>query len=154
MVLLSQALPVFNFANQASLDMLEATLAALQDITLEKILDDHGRKALCSEFPQTLQQVHFVVPPPPKKPSTPFVPLPEFPHSPINIICSQKKAIIPKKSQWTIPIQYHMVPTVWDVHLFQFDCMFWKVKLLGSTFFSKYWSFDPKMQTFDAMASH
>ncbi|KAJ8434312.1 hypothetical protein Cgig2_009937 [Carnegiea gigantea] len=51
-----KALPVFTFANQAGLDMLETTLVALQDITLEKILDDHGRKALCSEFPQILQQ--------------------------------------------------------------------------------------------------
>ncbi|GAB4842290.1 Homeobox-leucine zipper protein ATHB-15 [Ancistrocladus abbreviatus] len=47
-----KALPVFTFANQAGLDMLETTLVALQDITLEKILDEHGRKALCSEFPQ------------------------------------------------------------------------------------------------------
>jgi len=52
-----QALPVFTFANQAGLDMLETTLVALQDITLEKILDDHGRKTLSSEFPQILQQV-------------------------------------------------------------------------------------------------
>lgn len=52
-----QALPVFTFANQAGLDMLETTLVALQDITLEKIFDDHGRKTLCSEFPQIMQQV-------------------------------------------------------------------------------------------------
>ncbi|KAL9232109.1 hypothetical protein vseg_007252 [Gypsophila vaccaria] len=51
-----KALPVFTFANQAGLDMLETTLVALQDITLEKILDDHGRTTLCSEFPQILQQ--------------------------------------------------------------------------------------------------
>ncbi|XP_057518968.1 homeobox-leucine zipper protein ATHB-15 isoform X2 [Amaranthus tricolor] len=51
-----KALPVFTFANQAGLDMLETTLVALQDITLEKILDDHGRKTLVSEFPQILQQ--------------------------------------------------------------------------------------------------
>ncbi|KAF5938848.1 hypothetical protein HYC85_023107 [Camellia sinensis] len=50
------ALPVFTFANQAGLDMLETTLVALQDITLEKILDDHGRKALSSELPQIMQQ--------------------------------------------------------------------------------------------------
>ncbi|KAJ8755728.1 hypothetical protein K2173_024272 [Erythroxylum novogranatense] len=48
--------PVFTFANQAGLDMLETTLVALQDITLEKIFDDHGRKTLCSEFPQIMQQ--------------------------------------------------------------------------------------------------
>lgn len=56
-----QALPVFTFANQAGLDMLETTFVALQDITLEKIFDDHGRKSLCSEFPQIMQQVsHFL----------------------------------------------------------------------------------------------
>lgn len=51
-----KALPVFTFANQAGLDMLETTLVALQDISLEKIFDDHGRKTLCSEFPQIMQQ--------------------------------------------------------------------------------------------------
>lgn len=52
-----QASPVFTFANQAGLDMLETTLAALQDITLEKIFDDHGKRNLSSEFPQIMQQV-------------------------------------------------------------------------------------------------
>ncbi|GAB2293495.1 Homeobox-leucine zipper protein ATHB-15 [Dionaea muscipula] len=51
-----KSVPVFTFANQAGLDMLETTLVALQDIPLEKILDDHGRKALCSEFPQIMRQ--------------------------------------------------------------------------------------------------
>ncbi|KAG9449145.1 hypothetical protein H6P81_009110 [Aristolochia fimbriata] len=51
-----KTLPVFTFANQAGLDMLETTLVALQDITLEKIFDDHGRKALYTEFPQIMQQ--------------------------------------------------------------------------------------------------
>ncbi|KAL0354636.1 UNVERIFIED_CONTAM: Homeobox-leucine zipper protein ATHB-15 [Sesamum radiatum] len=51
-----KALPVFTFANQAGLDMLETTLVALQDISLEKIFDDHGRKNLCSEFPQIMHQ--------------------------------------------------------------------------------------------------
>ncbi|KAG9143317.1 hypothetical protein Leryth_010230 [Lithospermum erythrorhizon] len=51
-----KALPVFTFANQAGLDMLETTLVALQDITLEKIFDDHGRKSLYSEYPQIMQQ--------------------------------------------------------------------------------------------------
>ncbi|GKV03448.1 hypothetical protein SLEP1_g15742 [Rubroshorea leprosula] len=51
-----KALPVFTFANQAGLDMLETTLVALQDITLEKIFDDNGRKALFSDFPQVMQQ--------------------------------------------------------------------------------------------------
>ncbi|KAM7254427.1 hypothetical protein ACFE04_003807 [Oxalis oulophora] len=51
-----KALPVFTFANQAGLDMLETTLVALQDISLEKIFDDHGRKTLFSEFPQIMEQ--------------------------------------------------------------------------------------------------
>ncbi|XP_059657165.1 homeobox-leucine zipper protein ATHB-15 [Cornus florida] len=51
-----KALPVFTFANQAGLDMLETTLVALQDITLEKIFDDTGRKTLYSELPQIMQQ--------------------------------------------------------------------------------------------------
>jgi len=37
--------------------MLETTLVALQDITLEKIFDDNGKKTLCTEFPQIMQQV-------------------------------------------------------------------------------------------------
>ncbi|XP_020578111.1 homeobox-leucine zipper protein HOX32-like [Phalaenopsis equestris] len=48
--------PVFTFANQAGLDMLETTLVALQDITLEKILDDNGRKVFCTEFSKIMQQ--------------------------------------------------------------------------------------------------
>ena len=48
---------MFTFANQAGLDMLETTLIALQDISLEKILDDDGRKALCTEYPKIMQQV-------------------------------------------------------------------------------------------------
>ncbi|KAG6740459.1 hypothetical protein POTOM_055910 [Populus tomentosa] len=57
-----KALPVFTFANQAGLDMLETTLVALQDITLEKIFDDNGRKTLCSEFPQIMQQGFMCLP--------------------------------------------------------------------------------------------
>jgi len=37
--------------------MLETTLVALQDIMLDKTLDEPGRKALCSEFPKIMQQV-------------------------------------------------------------------------------------------------
>ncbi|KFK27595.1 hypothetical protein AALP_AA8G404100 [Arabis alpina] len=48
--------PQFMFANQAGLDMLETTLVALQDITLEKIFDESGRKALCSDFAKLMQQ--------------------------------------------------------------------------------------------------
>lgn len=52
-----QSVPVFIFANQAGLDMLETTLVALQDITLDKIFDESGRKALCSDFTKLMQQV-------------------------------------------------------------------------------------------------
>ncbi|XP_010535608.1 PREDICTED: homeobox-leucine zipper protein REVOLUTA [Tarenaya hassleriana] len=48
--------PVFMFANQAGLDMLETTLVALQDITLDKIFDESGRKALCADFAKLMQQ--------------------------------------------------------------------------------------------------
>ncbi|XP_054789068.1 homeobox-leucine zipper protein ATHB-8-like [Prosopis cineraria] len=51
-----KALPTFTFANQAGLDMLETTLVALQDITLEKIFDDSGKRILYSEFPHIMQQ--------------------------------------------------------------------------------------------------
>lgn len=59
--LLTQASPVFIFSNQAGLDMLETTLVALQDIMLDKVLDETGRKVLCSEFGKIMQQVskHF-----------------------------------------------------------------------------------------------
>lgn len=52
-----QSLPVFTFANQAGLDMLETTFLALQDIPLDKIFDESGRKMLCSEFGKIMQQV-------------------------------------------------------------------------------------------------
>lgn len=52
----TNASPVFTFANQAGLDMLETTLVALQDIMLDKILDEAGRKILCSEFAKIMQQ--------------------------------------------------------------------------------------------------
>ncbi|CAA2987512.1 homeobox-leucine zipper REVOLUTA [Olea europaea subsp. europaea] len=51
-----KVLPVFIFANQAGLDMLETTLVALQDITLDKIFDDAGRKALFSEFAKIMER--------------------------------------------------------------------------------------------------
>nr|ABD75307.1 class III homeodomain-leucine zipper protein C3HDZ2 [Ginkgo biloba] len=57
-----KSLPVFTFANQAGLDMLETTLVALQDISLEKILDDNGRKSLCSDFAQIMQQGYAYLP--------------------------------------------------------------------------------------------
>lgn len=40
--------------------MLETTLVALQDITLDKMFDDDGRKALFPEFAKIMQQVCFV----------------------------------------------------------------------------------------------
>ncbi|XP_015882797.3 homeobox-leucine zipper protein ATHB-14 isoform X1 [Ziziphus jujuba] len=52
----TNASPLFTFANQAGLDMLETTLVALQDIMLDKILDEAGRKILCSEFSKIMQQ--------------------------------------------------------------------------------------------------
>ncbi|CAJ1962970.1 unnamed protein product [Sphenostylis stenocarpa] len=52
----TNASPVFTFANQAGLDMLETTLVALQDIMLDKVLDESGRKILCSEFSKIMHQ--------------------------------------------------------------------------------------------------
>ncbi|CAI0453008.1 unnamed protein product [Linum tenue] len=51
-----KSLPVFIFANQAGLDMLETTLVALQDITLDRIFDESGRKALCGDFAKLMQE--------------------------------------------------------------------------------------------------
>lgn len=55
-----QTSAVFTFANQAGLDMLETTLLALQDIMLDKILDEAGRKVLLSEFSNIMQQVRLL----------------------------------------------------------------------------------------------
>ncbi|KAF9596771.1 hypothetical protein IFM89_013318 [Coptis chinensis] len=54
--IMAKASPVFTFANQVGLDMLETTLVALQDIMLDKILNEAGRKTLCSEFSKIVQQ--------------------------------------------------------------------------------------------------
>uniref|UniRef100_A0A0E0MSQ3 HD-ZIP protein HOX29 n=1 Tax=Oryza rufipogon TaxID=4529 RepID=A0A0E0MSQ3_ORYRU len=51
-----KTMPVFTFANQSGLDMLETTLVALQDMTLEKVFDDQGRKNLCTELPNIMEQ--------------------------------------------------------------------------------------------------
>ncbi|KAA8544052.1 hypothetical protein F0562_021771 [Nyssa sinensis] len=51
-----KSMPVFIYANQAGLDMLETTLVALQDITLDKIFDEAGHRALCSDFTKIMQQ--------------------------------------------------------------------------------------------------
>ena len=53
--------PVFTFANQAGLDMLETTLVALQDITLDKIFDEAGRGALYSDFAKLMEQVYLKI---------------------------------------------------------------------------------------------
>uniref|UniRef100_A0A804UFL6 START domain-containing protein n=1 Tax=Zea mays TaxID=4577 RepID=A0A804UFL6_MAIZE len=57
-----KALPVFTFANQSGLDMLETTLVALQDIALERVFDDQGRKNLCAELPGVMEQGFACVP--------------------------------------------------------------------------------------------
>ncbi|KAI4334394.1 hypothetical protein L6164_019092 [Bauhinia variegata] len=51
-----KSLPVFIFANQAGLDMLETTLVALQDISLDKIFYEAGRKTLFADFAKLMQQ--------------------------------------------------------------------------------------------------
>jgi len=57
-----KALPVFTFANQAGLDMLETTLVALQDISLDKILDENGRKSFFTDYAQIIQQGYAYLP--------------------------------------------------------------------------------------------
>ncbi|KAK9132686.1 hypothetical protein Scep_012214 [Stephania cephalantha] len=57
-----KASPVFTFANQAGLDMLETTLVGLQDIMLDKILDESGRRLLCSEFSNIMQKGYAHLP--------------------------------------------------------------------------------------------
>ncbi|KAK9151077.1 hypothetical protein Syun_009386 [Stephania yunnanensis] len=57
-----KASPVFTFANQAGLDMLETTLVGLQDIILDKILDESGRRLLCSEFSNIMQKGYAHLP--------------------------------------------------------------------------------------------
>ncbi|GFS43106.1 homeobox-leucine zipper family protein [Actinidia rufa] len=54
--MLKGASAVFTFANQAGLDMLETTFVALQDIMLDKVLDEAGRRILLSEFSKIMQQ--------------------------------------------------------------------------------------------------
>ncbi|XP_062215818.1 homeobox-leucine zipper protein HOX29-like [Phragmites australis] len=54
-----KALPVFTFANQSGLDMLETALVALQDITLEKVFDDQGKKNLCTELLPSIMEQGF-----------------------------------------------------------------------------------------------
>ncbi|GAB2215655.1 hypothetical protein Droror1_Dr00020047 [Drosera rotundifolia] len=47
----------FTFGNQDGLDMLETTLVALQDIMMDKVLDEAGRKMVCSEFGKIINYV-------------------------------------------------------------------------------------------------
>ncbi|XP_020093893.1 homeobox-leucine zipper protein HOX9-like isoform X1 [Ananas comosus] len=54
--------PVFSFANQAGLDMLETSLVALQDISLDKIFDEPERKALYAEFAKLMEQGYVYLP--------------------------------------------------------------------------------------------
>ncbi|XP_051183882.1 homeobox-leucine zipper protein HOX10 [Lolium perenne] len=55
-------IPVFTFANKAGLDMLETSLVALQDLTLDKIFDESGRKALFSEISKLMEVGHVYLP--------------------------------------------------------------------------------------------
>jgi homeobox-leucine zipper protein len=48
---------VFTFGNQMGIDMLETTLIALQDLSLDKIFDGPGRKMLYAQFPKLMEQV-------------------------------------------------------------------------------------------------
>jgi hypothetical protein len=56
-LLFFQEKPVFTFANEMGINMLETSLVALQDLSLDKIFDDAGRKALFSEIPKLMEQV-------------------------------------------------------------------------------------------------
>ena len=53
--------PVFMFANQAGLDMLEITLVALQDITLDQILGDSARKFFSTDFSSLMHQISYYI---------------------------------------------------------------------------------------------
>ncbi|CAN6296863.1 unnamed protein product [Urochloa humidicola] len=54
--------PMFTFANKAGLDMLETSLVALQDLTLDKIFDESGRKALFSDISKLMEQGYVYLP--------------------------------------------------------------------------------------------
>ena len=49
------------FANQSGLDMLETTSSALQQLDWQKTLDENGKKCLCTNLSQVIQQVSRVV---------------------------------------------------------------------------------------------
>lgn len=48
---------MLKFANSAGFDILETTMVNIQDMPLEGVLDDEGRKVLFSELPKIMQQV-------------------------------------------------------------------------------------------------
>lgn len=52
-----QEKPVFTFANEMGINMLETSFVALQDLSLDKIFDEAGKKALYSEIPKLMEQV-------------------------------------------------------------------------------------------------
>eukprot|EP00249_Psilotum_nudum_P015715 c25485_g1_i1 orf=452-697(+) len=54
-----QSIPIFTFANQAGLEMLETTSVALPEVSWEKTLDEDEIKNMGSVFNQVLQQVFF-----------------------------------------------------------------------------------------------
>ncbi|KAL5225169.1 hypothetical protein ABZP36_011808 [Zizania latifolia] len=54
--------PVFTFANEMGLNMLETSLIALQDLSLDKIFDEAGTKALYSEIPKLMEQGYVYLP--------------------------------------------------------------------------------------------
>jgi homeobox-leucine zipper protein len=56
-----QEKPVFTFGNQMGIDMLETTLIALQDLSLDKIFDEPGRKILFAQFPKLMEQVCCII---------------------------------------------------------------------------------------------
>jgi hypothetical protein len=49
------------FANSAGLDILETTLINIQDMPLETVLSDEGRKALFLELPKIMNQVIITI---------------------------------------------------------------------------------------------
>eukprot|EP00249_Psilotum_nudum_P011566 c23246_g1_i1 orf=265-1395(-) len=51
-----KSMPVFTFANQAGLEMLETSSVTLQELSWEKTLDENAKKSLCSVFSQVMQQ--------------------------------------------------------------------------------------------------
>ena len=54
---LKQASPIFTFANQAGLDMLETTPMELKDLSWEQTFDELTQKSFFSILNQVMQQV-------------------------------------------------------------------------------------------------